>query len=210
VEAWGKDIEAWFEPSRQDLIKHKICKGSFTSLVKGDMMKNVLLGLALLFLVACTVPSEKVSDPDALAGLDTMQEAVAVDDMEQAHADTMEAGLIAGDVSKYYDWDKAKFDQAIAEDKTIYLEFAANWCSSCKVQEAHLKAAFEELDDPNVIGFKIHYNDDETTAEHKALAKKYQVPYQMTKIILKDGEVVLKSPAPWEATRFLEEMRKLQ
>jgi len=175
-------------------------------------MKIHYLLLLLIFLAACT-PTPKVDDQDVVQRLEAKQEVMSEelkDDMEKAHDTTMAPGLIAGDVSKYYDWDKAKFDQAVAEDKTVYLEFYASWCSSCKTQEAHLKAGFEQLDDPNVVGFKIHYNDPQTTPEHKALAQQYQIAYQMTKIILKGGEVVLKSPEPWEKDRFLEEMRKIQ
>jgi len=121
----------------------------------------------------------------------------------------IEKGLIAGDISKYYDWDRAMFDQAVSEGKTIYLEFSADWCGVCQKQEPHLKAAFAELDDPNVVGFKIHYKDDQTTPEMEDLAKQYQIAYQHTKVILKAGQVVKKSPEAWEATQFLEEMRKL-
>jgi len=120
-----------------------------------------------------------------------------------------EPGLIGGGVSRYYDWDKAKFDQAAADGKTVYLEFSANWCPVCQSQEPQLIAGFAELNDPNVVGFKIHYNDDETTDEHKALTQQYQIAYQHTKVVLKDGKQVLKSPESWTKDRFLEEMRKL-
>ena len=153
--------------------------------------------IALFFLAACA-PQPQVNQQ------------VEVDEQMQKEMEaTMEPGLIAGDVSKYYDWDKAMFDQAVAEGKTIYLEFSANWCAVCQKQEPHLKAAFAELDDPDVVGFKIHYKDDQTTNEHNALAQQYQIAYQHTKVILKDGRQVLKSPEAWEKDRFLEEMRKL-
>ncbi len=163
----------------------------------------------LLFLVACSaghMPSEVVTD-DVTDKLDAMEAAVAVDDMEMGHS--IMDSVIAGSVSKYQNWDKSKFDEAVADGKLVYLEFSANWCSSCKAQEEHLKAAFELLDDPGIVGFKVHYKDDETTDEQEGLAKKYQVPYQMTKVILKNGEVVMKSPEPWEAQRIIEELTKL-
>ncbi len=127
--------------------------------------------------------------------------------MDDTHM--MEKGLIGGDISKYYDWDRAKFDQAVKDGKTVYLEFSADWCGICQKQEPHLKAAFAELDNPNVVGFKIHYKDSKTTPEMEGLAKEYQVAYQHTKVILKNGKVVLKSPEAWEAMRFLKEMKKL-
>ncbi len=157
-------------------------------------MKLYCIAALLVFLAACA-PQPQVQQVD-----EAMQK-----EMEA----TMEPGLIAGDISKYYDWDKTKFDQAVAEGKTIYLEFSANWCGICQKQEPHLKAAFAELDDPDVVGFKIHYKDDQTTDEHNALAQQYQIVYQHTKVVLKDGKQVLKSPEAWEKDRFLEEMRKL-
>ena len=131
-------------------------------------------------------------------------------EMKKEMTESMEPGLIAGDISKFYDWDKTKFDQAVKDGKTIYLEFTANWCGICQQQMPHLKAGFDELDDPNVVGFDIHYNDDQTTDEHKALAQQYQITYQHQKVVLKNGKVVLKSPEAWTKDRFLEEMRKIQ
>jgi thiol-disulfide isomerase/thioredoxin len=121
----------------------------------------------------------------------------------------MEPGLIGGGASRYYNWDRAKFDQAVADGKTVYLEFSANWCGTCKAQEPHLIAGFAELNDPNVVGFKIPYKDSDTTAEHTELAKQYGIAYQHTKVVLKDGKQVLKSPEAWDNVRFLAEMRKL-
>jgi len=71
-----------------------------------------------------------------------------------------------------------------------------------------LIASFAELNDPNVVGFKIHYKDGQTTNEDSALAKQYQIAYQHTKVILKDGKIVKKSPESWTRDKFLEEMRK--
>lgn len=120
-----------------------------------------------------------------------------------------EPGLIAGTVSKYFEWDKNRFEQAIKGRKTIYLEFSANWCNTCKAQNEHLKAGFGELNNPDIVGFKIHYKDDQTTQEMEEMARQYGIAYQHTKVILKNGKVVLKSPEAWEHTRFLDEMKKL-
>ncbi len=129
--------------------------------------------------------------------------------MEEKEERMMEPGLIGGGVSRYYNWDKTMFDKSVAEGKTIYLEFSADWCPACQSQEPQLIAGFAELNDPNVIGFKIHYKDDQTTPEHADLTKQYQIAYQHSKVVLKDGKVVLKSPEAWTKDKFLAEMRKL-
>jgi len=129
--------------------------------------------------------------------------------MEEKDERMMEPGLIGGGVSRYYNWDKTMFDKSVAEGKTIYLEFSADWCPACQSQEPQLIAGFAELNDPNVIGFKIHYKDDQTTPEHADLTKQYQIAYQHSKVVLKNGKVVLKSPEAWTKDKFLAEMRKL-
>jgi thiol:disulfide interchange protein len=132
--------------------------------------------------------------------------------MEKEHAEKeamMEKGLLAGDISKYYVWDKAMFDQAVADGKIVYLEFSAEWCPACQQQEKDLKVAFEQLDDPDVVGFRIPYKDSRTTEEHTLLAKQYGIAYQHTKVIIKGGKTVMKSPEAWSVERFLSEMKRL-
>jgi len=185
-------------------------------------MKIYYMISLLVLLVACApaqpqVMEKKEAFTETSEEMQTEREAMEkagmtpeeIEKSEMMEKTTLEPGLIGGDISKYYDLDKAKFDQAVAEGKTVYLEFSANWCAICQKQKLHLKAAFAELDDPNVVGFKIHYKDDQTTDEHNALAQQYQIAYQHTKVVLKGGQQVLKSPEAWTKDKFLEEMRKL-
>lgn len=181
-------------------------------------MKLIFFPLLFAFLIACAPQTEQLDMEEAIAKEPSMEKAVeksSMEDkqgqaeMEKEMVETMEFGLIAGDISKYYNWDKTKFEQAVKDGKTIYLEFTANWCPVCQNQEPHLKAAFEELDNPDVVGFEIHYKDDETTPEHQSLAQQYQIAYQHSKIVIKNGEIVLKSPESWNKAKFLEEMRKI-
>jgi thiol-disulfide isomerase/thioredoxin len=188
-------------------------------------MKQYIFVVLLVFLVACAPaqPTMEKKDsvmeaPDHESVEKDMKEEWSPEEiaaMEKDHGETMpetrmkEPGLIGGGASRYYNWDKTKFDQAVAEGKTIYLEFSADWCPACQAQEPELIAGFAELNDPNVIGFKIHYKDDQSTDEHNALIKQYQIAYQHTKVVLKDGKQVLKSPESWSRNKFVEEMRKL-
>ena len=190
-------------------------------------MKDVLLAL-LALLVACApaqtmekkqmmgeTAEQKAMEKEAMEKGNWTPEQIAQMEKDEAmekgvpEVRMKEPGLVGGGVSRYYDWDKTKFDQAVADGKTVYLEFSANWCPVCQNQEPQLIAGFAELNDPNVVGFKIHYNDDQTTDEHKALIQQYQIAYQHTKVVLKDGKQVLKSPEAWTKDRFIDEMRKL-
>jgi len=121
--------------------------------------------------------------------------------MEKEHEATMSGA--------YQDWDKAKFDKAVSEGKIVLLDFAANWCPACQAEHPQLIAGFENLNDPRFVGFRVHYKDDQTTTEHTALAQQYQIPYQHTKVVIKNGKVVLKSPEAWTAERLVSELGAL-
>jgi len=177
-------------------------------------MKRIIpLLVLLLFLVACTAPNresfketpqEQASERAAME-----KQGMTAEQIEANEKQEFGPRLLGGTVSKYYDWDKTTFDQAVAQNKTIYLEFFASWCPVCNQQEPELLKGFLELNDPNVIGFKIHYKDDQTTDEHVALARQYGIISQHTKIIIKNGKVILKNPEAWDKNRFLTEMKHL-
>ena len=121
-----------------------------------------------------------------------------------------EPGLIAGQHSKYYEWDAEKFKKAREENKTILLEFTANWCGECAKEENALKEGFKTLsENTSIIGFKIHYNDDEMSTSHKELAKTFGVSYPNTKIIIKNRIIARKSIEEWDKEKFLMEIEKI-
>jgi thiol-disulfide isomerase/thioredoxin len=180
-------------------------------------MKWVLGMIALLVIAAgCTRAAQKDGHgewtPEEVAAMEkeeaekkavmegewTPEEMAA---MEKEHEATMSGA--------YQDWDKAKFDKAVSEGKIVLLDFAANWCPACQAEHPQLIAGFESLNDPLFVGFRIHYKDDQTTSEHAALAQQYQIPYQHTKVVIKDGKVVLKSPEAWTAERLVSELGAL-
>jgi thiol-disulfide isomerase/thioredoxin len=193
-------------------------------------MKQYILVALLVLLVACA-PAQPMMEKKPVMQETSEQKAVEKQAMEESEwtpeqieqmkkdeamekgsapeGRMMEPGLIGGGISRYYNWDKAKFDQASKEGKTIYLEFSANWCPICQSQEPELIAGFAALDDPNVVGFKIHYKDDQSTPESQTLIEQYQIAYQHTKVIIKNGKIVKKNPESWTKDKFLETLRSL-
>ena len=116
--------------------------------------------------------------------------------------------VLAGTTSKYLEFSKADYDNALSENKKILLYFYASWCPICKKEQPETFAAFNELNDSNIVGFRVSYNDNED-ADEKALAKQFGIAYQHTKVILKDGKQAAKFPDSWNRQRYLDEFAKV-
>lgn len=115
--------------------------------------------------------------------------------------------VLAGSSSPLFDFKKSDYNMALASGKPIVLYFYANWCPICKeeVRDA-LYPAFNELTTANIIGFRVNYNDSDTDADEKVLAREFGVAYQHTKVFLKNGARTLKSPESWNKERYLKEI----
>jgi len=125
-----------------------------------------------------------------------------------AMADSYEGELLAGDKNPLLSFTKTDYEKAIASDKLVIIYFYANWCPICRAEFPKMESAFDKLTTDNVIGFRVNFNDNETDADEKALASEFGVAYQHTKVILKNGERILKSPESWDEARYLTEINK--
>ncbi|MBI2233088.1 MAG: thioredoxin family protein [Candidatus Aenigmarchaeota archaeon] len=116
--------------------------------------------------------------------------------------------VLAGSKAQLLDFTKADYDKAIASDKLVVLYFYADWCPICRAEVPKLYDAFNELSTEKVVGFRVNFNDGSTDNDERALAKQFGVPYQHTKVFLKNGQIVLKSPETWDKARYLSEINK--
>jgi thiol-disulfide isomerase/thioredoxin len=129
-----------------------------------------------------------------------------VDQGQSADSGKVVAGfsgkVLAGSTSPYVSFTKADYQKAKAEGKIVFLDFFANWCPICRAEAPEIKAGFDSLTRTDVVGFRVNYNDPDTDNDEKALAKQFNVPYQHTKIILKNGKEVFRSGDAWTAEDF--------
>jgi|SRR3989338_5109738 len=114
--------------------------------------------------------------------------------------------ILAGNVAKVIDFNKVDYDAALKSDKLIVLYFYATWCPICKEEIKNFYEAFNQLTNVQVVGFRVNYNDDDTDDAEKALAREFGVAYQHTKVFVKNGERVLKSPESWDTQRYISEI----
>jgi len=117
--------------------------------------------------------------------------------------------FLAGSASPLLDFSKEDYEKAKQSDKLIVLYFYANWCPICKAETTDaLYPAFNELTDEQVIGFRVNYNDSDTDDDEKMLAREFGVGYQHTKVFLRSGKRILKSPESWSKERYLSELKR--
>ena len=130
-----------------------------------------------------------------------------VTENEQGEVMTNYSGtVLAGTSAPLLDFTKADYDTAIKSDKVVVLYFYANWCPICIAEFPVMQKVFNELSADKVIGFRVNYNDNQTDNDEKNLAKEFGVAYQHTKVFVKNGQRVLKSPEGWEQSRYLREI----
>jgi len=117
--------------------------------------------------------------------------------------------VLAGKSAPLLDFTKADYDVAVKSDKLIILYFYASWCPICKAETANaLYPEFNELTLDKVVGFRVNYNDNQTDNDEKNLAREFGVAYQHTKVFVKNGQRILKSPEGWDQSRYNMEVNK--
>ena len=114
--------------------------------------------------------------------------------------------VLAGSSSPFLEFNKKDYEKALKSDKIIFLDFYANWCPICRAEEPLINDGFSSLTENRVIGFRVNFNDSDTDEDEKKLAKDFNVPYQHTKVFLKNGEEISRSVDQWDKKRFLEEI----
>lgn len=114
--------------------------------------------------------------------------------------------VLAGTSSPLLAFNQADYEAAINSGKLVVLYYYANWCPICRAEFPKAEAAFDQLQTDQVVGFRVNFNDTQTDDAEKALAREHGVAYQHTKVFVKNGQRILKSPETWETDRYLTEI----
>ena len=168
----------------------------------------ILLLISTVFLSGCTEQSNgTVASPESQQIQPPSAESLPPTEQTSSGLPTStetasyKGQVIAGDVTKYirFNWDD--YQKALSEEKAIYFYFYANWCPICRTERPKILEAFNELNEPNAIGFEVHFNDNEVTPDDERISKQFGISYQHTTVIHvvgvdKTGKEVFRSLSP--------------
>lgn len=176
------------------------------------MNKTVLISIVGVVIVAIIgffmiMPNRNVTEaptPTTPANNQPVQEETMQDNDPSDVQSATEAEQLGGTTSPYYAFTADAYEEAINSDKLVFLEFYANWCPTCRVEQPDIVEGFNQLERDDVVGFRANFKDSDTDAAEDALAQQLGVTYQHTKIIFKDGEEVLRDGQAWDTDDFLD------
>lgn len=181
-------------------------RGSSTAITVGIIgVLVVIIGVAFLLSRRSSTPATNTNVP-AIPRATSAANNVPRQSVAQA---IIPGTVLAGTNSPLLEFTREGFNAAVASGKLITLYYYANWCPICQAEFPLMQAAFNELTTDQVIGFRVNFNDSDTTPEEEALAREYGVAYQHTKVFLRGRTQVLKSPESWSKERYLSEINAL-
>lgn len=141
--------------------------------MKFKLFASLLFGA--LFLSACVPATGTVEEPDSAPA----EETGGV--MEEEDVSLEQPGEELAAMATYMDFDQEAYEAALADGKTVFLDFYASWCPTCLGNAPEIEAAFKNTD-KELVGFRVDYDNS------AALQKEFGVITQSTYILIPAGD----------------------
>lgn len=110
---------------------------------------------------------------------------------------------VPGTTGPLYIFNQAAYEAEVKKGKLVILYYYAKWCPICAQETVGaLYPFFDTITDDRIVGFRINFNDFDTDRDEIAMAKKYQIAYQHTKVFERNGVVLLKDGQEWNRAQY--------
>ena len=196
--------------SRAGLPKQPLKQNTFIHIISKPIMKNILILLTLLLLVACTTQQAQTTNDNLPVNPDSEVEDTSnpVEEEVESAPPTTEPQDIEELPINWKDIElidvKTKETFKISDfDKPVILETFAVWCPTCKKQQDKIKDLHEEVGDDIIsISLDIDPNENDQTVlnhvnKHGFTTWRFTVaPADMTKQLIEEfGRGIAAAPA---------------
>lgn len=149
--------------------------------------KPILLLSALLFtlvLSGCTGVESTITD-DSVLTKSYENSPITVSKNTAKIAKVSQKSYLVGSIQ---DYTANAYHQALADGKTVFLDFHANWCSVCANNKPKIKSAIESSE--GIVGFQVNYDKE------KQLKKDLSVSSHSTLVILNENGEIKRTMGP--------------
>jgi hypothetical protein len=173
-----------------------------------NYLKNILivsLLLCVMLLTGCKTEDVALAPTKPINQIETVNTAPTPNTIDLL-GPKYHGQILAGKESPYIDFNNDDYIEATDDGKIILLYFYATWSTQSVSDQRKIYDVFDGLTSPEIIGFRVNFNDDNTDAVEKQLATDFKVESAQTKIILKDGKVLQQSTNSWDKSTYLAQL----
>ncbi|MFA5183599.1 MAG: hypothetical protein WC405_20010 [Syntrophales bacterium] len=115
---------------------------------------------------------------------------------------------LAGNLSPLVTYNIQDFKTTLASDKFVMLLFVSNNCKVCKAEDTTLRQAFDAILTDKLVGFRVNF-DQTASNDEKELAKLIGVTKDHTKIVMRKGQILVRSAEGWNPQRYVTQINQI-
>jgi len=168
----------------------------------------IVLVVCTVLLIGCTQQAAPVVTPPNTAAnnpapvVTPPQETAPPPVLPPAPSSIFSGVVLAGNKTKYIEYNKQDFDLALKKMKVILLVFYKSTSTTSTTEEVYVFNAINAMNYDDMVGFRVHFQDGMDGADEQALAAKYNIQYWNTKVILTDGKVFETDSGVWNTIAY--------